>query len=58
MTGNGKQLSVWVNEVVQYHLAAAAVNTNALLVPRPQLDFGGIDIDEHFDVREGIRQDG
>jgi hypothetical protein len=44
--------------VVQHRLAAAAVNTDALLVHRPQLDFGGIGMDERFNVTEGIRKDG
>src|SRR3954452_12516199 len=56
-TANGKQLSVWVNEVVHHRLAAAAVSTDALLVHRSRLDFGGIGIDDHFNVREGIRKD-
>src|SRR3954451_17341898 len=56
-TGNGKQLPVWVNEVVHHRLAAAAVSTDALLVLRPRLDFGGIGIDDRFNVREGIQKD-
>src|SRR4051812_30403310 len=55
-TGNGKQLPVWVNEVVHHRLAAAAVSTDALLVLRPRLDFGGIGIDDRFNVREGIQK--
>jgi len=56
-TGNGKQLPVWVNEVVHHRLAAAAVSTDALLVLRLWLDFGGIGIDDRFNVREGIQKD-
>ena len=34
------------------------MNTDALLVHRPQLDFGGIGMGERFNVTGGIRKDG
>jgi hypothetical protein len=56
-TGNGKQLSVWVNEVVQHRLAAAAVSTDTLLVHCPPARLRWHRQYDFFKVREDIRKD-